>query len=386
MFLKFRHDDNGYYVKRNVWLYIIACFAISRFLMVAVHIAITNTISIQSFIADMQQYDAGWYIGYVDAIAQRKFNVYPPLGYANWNFFPLYPLCVYIAHSISGVSVPLMAMSLNSLFFLISEYYTYKYIMLTRHNMKIAKVFIFVMSFGPYSFYCSSSYSEGLFLMLLSLCFYYMKKKDYIKMGIAGGFLSATRSVGIMFVFVILIECITEMLQTKGENWRTVLGKRLSNANLIFGTTLIPAGFFAYSAFLAVKLGDGLAFVHSQEVPWERSVHVGLIHNMIDALINNFPPTYFGVICLVGIILIIYLVLDKHYEEAIFPIIVCVVSMDTFLTAAPRYLFGSLMVILSLSERVCRWTKPSRIMFLGFILIFELVLVREWFLGNWMLM
>lgn len=176
-------------------------------------------------------------------------------GYTvNGGFFPLFPLLIYI------VTLPFnilpfnliqysIAIFLVSLFFLASLIVFYKLIRLDfKHDIAVSSI-IFLLIF-PTSFFYASIYSEGLFLLLSLMSFYFARKKNWFIASLFAGLLSATRLVGIAMLPALLYEYF------KNEKNKSIF-KLLS-------ICLTPVGLIAYALYNFLKWGNPFHFIQAQ--------------------------------------------------------------------------------------------------------------------------
>lgn len=372
---------------RNIIIFIILSFVVSRVFMYMVYNLTTFDFDLMNCIRNYNTWDAEWYWKYAMGIYHGDLkSIIGMNGQRPWAFFPLYPLLVSISCFASGGNSDICLIfgsALSSVLFMSAEFMGYKYIMLTRKNLRMAYYYIFFMSFGIYSFYFSVLYTESLFLLLLTLCFYFLKTENYIKMGICGALLSATRTTGIMFVFVVLVYLISEQVRKEKKfNIKDFVVSNLGNSKLIFGTFLIPAGLFSYILFLKYYLGDGFAFMHVTTRAWGRE-NVGVLTNLKLDLVDVFPPTYEGVFFILVIILVLYtLINNRRADEAVIPLITVFAAGSSSLLSAPRYFMGSLTVVLAFLDEYCKMSRFMKAVILMAALILERVLLREWINAN----
>ena len=383
-----------------VFAYIFFVFLISRFSMYVMFYKATGNHSLHDFIISMNKWDCGWYKWYITNIADNLniLSAQPaPNGQAWWAFFPLYPSLVAALWKIFGHdnvdNLYYIGQSLNTIFFFIAEYFGFKYILLTRRSTFSAYSYITFMSLGLYSFYFSIIYTEALFLMLLTLCFYFMKTKKYIAMGVAGALLSATRNAGIMFVFVVLIDCLQEYITEDltfdkthkilsiMKNLRVFVMKYIKCPELILGTCLVPLGFFSYMALLSKITGDGLAFLHVQR-SWGKNTN-GLYLNMKQAFYYSFPPSYLSIATLIVIlIIIITCVRQKRYYETIFSVIILLASASSSFDSVPRYAIGCFTLVAAFSDEFSHFKPINKIVIGLMIMLYEIILIRYWFFNS----
>ena len=259
----------------------------------------------------INQWDSGWYF----KIAREGYERLPEitngnLNYVSWAFFPLYPFMIHIVNLIIPVDMSIVSYILSNLYTFITIIFSTLYLIDTKRE-KVIYLFYFTLLFGPYNFYFSSTYTESLFIMLLSMGVYYLNKKNWIVSGIVCGLLSATKTAGVLFFFCILGKMIYEEKGTIFKRVREIL----LNGKKMFTLFLCPSGLFCYMMYLYYHTGDVFGFVHAQrgwgrrnEFPWI-IIREGLNSpHMVIKILTLF--TIFG--CL----LIIYNIYKRKYSEA----------------------------------------------------------------------
>ena len=366
-------------------VFIILCFFVSRLSMLIIYYLKTGSMSIPSAIEWFNYWDAGWYRTYAEGILSSPISLPNDInnGQAGYAFFPLYPvICGLVGKIFPFVSLYKIGSCLSSIFFMVSEFFAYKYLKETRDNRFSPFLYIFIMSFGPYSFYFSIMYTEALFLMLLVMCFYFMQKERYILMGICGALLSATRNVGVFFCFVLLtfwiIKCLNEHRESKFIPYFAKY--TLKNSSLLLGAALIPLGLFAYMVFLKIYTGDILAFVHVQHA-WGKTQD-GIINVLFKELVQSFPPTFWGINMVVSMVLIGYLFYKKRFTEAVFPFIVFVIAGMSSAASIARYMIGSFGVVLAITDYISKRSKAYRWVILSGLAAYELLLIGGWIIHS----
>lgn len=367
-------------IDKNVFYYIVVSVLLSRFIMYIWHGIIMESWNLDLFFARLNKYDAGWYA----KIVNYGYNL-PPLqdGQANWAFFPLFPLIVRLLHRIMPIDIWILGSSVSTIFLAIAMVVLYKYIILTREDEKVGKVIVYFYCFGVFSFYSSSMYSESLYMLLLISCYYFMKREQYVKMGICGCLLSMTRNTGILFVFAILVYWIQKFRsESTDKSIKAFVTKTLYKYNLILGTCLVPLGLFSYMIYLKMTLGDALAFIHVQTAWWRENGN--MLRNFWNALFENFPPSYLGVSALVVLILIgILLFKHKRIDEAIMPLLIFFISGSSSLGSVPRYMWGSIFVLLTFTDEIMSVKrKYIRIICYASSFVLELSFLSGWFHEN----
>lgn len=233
----------------------------------AAYMSINPVASPQGFADAMCVWDCYWY----GDVARHGYQAYPevlnfggPGGIANWAFFPLYPLLL----AALGWLLPLNSAMLGAI---LSPLLTFGAVLAGRplfaDNRRGYFLFAALLLCGPFSFYFATAYSESLFLLLTVLAFVALRRRDYGAAGVFGALLSATRTVGVLFVFALAVEILNE-LGTWRRPWRAIR-PLLRRPDMVFAFFAAPLGIFAFTLWLHATTGDSLAFVHIQR-GWDR--------------------------------------------------------------------------------------------------------------------
>ena len=256
---------------------------------------------------------------------------------ANWAFFPLLPLLVFLLNFITGTSQAIAILIISKLFLLISIFLFILYC--KRYNPKLPPILCgAIVAFNPYSIYANAGYNEPIFLALTCAFFILLKDKKYLYAGLIGGPLTATRFVGISSVFSYLISARKSFAISNAS-------QRLS---IFLGLLLIPLGLCLFALFLYFKTGDGLAFVHIQKA-WGHTLMNPLAH-----LAGTFQGTrfqqYLGLITLLGLFGSFWMILKGRPELFVYLFICIMLPLSTGLTSMPRYIFWQAPFLLFMAE------------------------------------
>jgi len=196
-------------------------------------------------------WDTGYYLDIAKHGYSTALGTHPPiLNQANYGFFPLYPLLIRGVDFVVG-NLFVSALVVSNLAFLFASFAFYRLVRLKFDERTAADSVLFLYLF-PTAFIFSGAFSESLFLLLLVLTFYYAEREIWWAVGIAGFFLSLTRSVGIVAIVPLLI---------------LFFRKRSSLLNL-FWLGFIPAGILAYFWYCYHLTGDFFAYSHIQAAGW----------------------------------------------------------------------------------------------------------------------
>jgi hypothetical protein len=211
------------------------------------------------------RWDSGFYLniaegGYVGTSPQVK------------PFFPLYPLFMRLLLPITG-NYFRSGLLVSNISFLIALFYFYA---LTKDEFDegTAGRAVFYIAAAPTAFFFSALYTESLFLLFLTACFYYSRNGKWLLAAIAGALASATRPLGVLVALVIFFEAIWQQgvrfvpkpwtLKAQIEILKDDLKKIPGAWKGILASIISTSGIVAYMVYLYQIVGDPLAFLHSQ--------------------------------------------------------------------------------------------------------------------------
>lgn len=190
-------------------------------------------------------------------------------GYSlDGRYFPLFPSLINLLSRLFGDTAafgPVQFFSglvLSNVASFLAMIFLYKLIILD-YPRKIARWVIVLLLAVPTSFFFAAVYSEGLFLLLLVLSFYFARHKKWLSAGFCGALLAVTRPVGILILPALLVECL---IQKKNISFRKAIS-----------LLIIPIGLLSYILFNQFQWGSAFYFLQNQgELANGRSV-AGLI-------------------------------------------------------------------------------------------------------------
>ncbi len=297
----------GRFIKLNWIAYCVLIFVVSRIIMLY-QFQLANEILVhghKEFFAAMCKWDCQWYLTIINDGYDLAPRTTPKLwkGLANWAFFPLYPYVVKILVAITKISAVKVGIVLNQFIVLLALMTFYKYLKLFVNELN-SRFGVVLLAFSPFSVYFTSLYTEALFLLLSLLSFYYMRTNRLILSALCGGFLSATRPLGVMFSLPFLGH---QLLHTKF----TV--KSVIKIILLFFISI--CGLLIYMYYLQVHVSDYLAFQHIQK-GWGR--HGFDTQNPVNQLIKWANDTHNFLFFSISVAISIYLLFKKHFAEALF--------------------------------------------------------------------
>lgn len=398
----------------QILLQLIVLLLLSRlimFIMVPVYNGIMGTDRSFSFL--MNEWDAKRYQFIVD-------NGYTfPLDYdpqANWAFFPLYVLVCMTVKALTfwKADTYYVGMLVSNICILIAAFTTVKYLRNITGNgafgeklkcMSERKILGgvccadtlltgFLMFFAPYTFYCSSMYTEAMFIMFIALFFYFCERKKFVTAGFMAAFASGTRIVGCTLVFALIVEMYRYYQPGKVSLGRIkdyvtgVLKKPVDMLSIL----LCPLGTFTYMAFLKFFCGDVWAFLHVQ-IAWREDEFFPVLGVMWKACTGQIEPryTYMGWFCVGVFIMYGYMFARKHYSMAMFGVISLLVPLASHVMSTCRFTIGSYVIFVgfydllgnmcgSRLKNIIRWMTVA-----GFI-VAEAVLLFLWYNSDCWLM
>ena len=326
------------------------------------------------------RWDSNWYRSIITDGYAIEPNGNELHNAANWAFFPLVPITLKAVEAITRIDINKVSSVVNTLAFTAALVVAYKYIVLTRKSNKQGFYLIMLAAFGPYTFYYSTIYTESFFVLFLMLSLYFLKKKQYILMGVSGMLLSATRNIGIFFVFAILTEYIIETIIKKDWSFKNIF-RIFADKKLLFGTMIIPFGLFSYMAYLWYKCGDPLAFVRIQ-LGWGMSESVNPVVLVLKAFKNTDTiEFYYSLWAIWGMIMTYKLFKNKRFSEGMLALIFMIIPLSVRMASIPRYLVCVLLYSISFIDCIVDIKRDNKIILSIMLIILETILLLAWFSG-----
>jgi Gpi18-like mannosyltransferase len=270
--MELKAETSNFSQSRKLFLYILKIFIIWRGTLLLMHLIGLSFSQMNEFsfpqapfwhmfpdnhyLDSFFRFDSAWY----NDIIQGGYS-YNPEKQSNVAFFPLYPILVKAIASLTSLSVPIAGLLLSNLCLIFALIFVYKISNIYLNKRGSEKVLILMLVF-PTSFFYSCFYTESLYLLTTSACFYFFLNKKYFWSGFFGFFASLTRVTGVIIFLAFAIELL----------WKYLNKKELPKRESLF-LLLIPCGLIAYMVFLAWKFNEPLAFVKIQDM-WGRNERV----------------------------------------------------------------------------------------------------------------
>lgn len=200
----------------------------------------------------LQRWDAGWY----REIAEQGYQG------QSVSFFPLYPAAVKLGIA-TGLNFPVASSLVSLLATLVSAYFLFKIAEIELGDIKLAQQAVRWLLIFPTAFFLFAPYTEALFLALLLLALYSLKREWYLSASLAAGALALSRVGGVLFVIIVGAE-IMRRWREPNVRWK-IIG--------VLAAPFVSLG--GYMLYLQAKFGDALAFLH-QQASWDRNAGLGL--------------------------------------------------------------------------------------------------------------
>ena len=205
---------------------------------------------------------------YVNVGEQRLFIV----------FFPLYPLLIRLT-TFDYRFINLSALLISNISSLIAMVYLFKLVELD-FGEDVAKSSVLYLSVYPTAYFLCAIYTEGLFLALVTACFYHARRGRWISAGLLGMLASLTRINGLILLPALAVEYLSQ------KEWS------LRRLDATFFCSWLPlAGFLIYLTINYIVTGDFFTFIEVQRTHWHQSIDPlsGLKEALSWAINSPFP-------------------------------------------------------------------------------------------------
>lgn len=315
---------------------------------------------------------AQWDGGHFYSIAQRGY-----IRDFDFAFFPVYPVAARLLDAISPFNLlasGLLISNLATLTFLVA-FFAY---LEKRYSKEVAFSSTVTFLSFPTAFFAVAFYSEGLFLLLVVLVFYFLRgEKRLLAASILTSLAAITRPVGIALIISIFY------------NYLSSISFRLKN---ISSRVLIPLvatfGIVLYTIYLASKTNDPIKFVTSQAI-WQRmpndpvSTIISYFWTVATSRQTPFDQYFDLAVTLVFLTILIAGIKKIPSSLWIFSILVILIPASLgSLTSMPRYVLSSLGVFIILGQ-LLKDRPKFRLLLWGLLLALQATLATRFINGYW---
>lgn len=196
------------------------------------------------------RWDSKWYIRLAkEGYPQHEFSAEKE---TTWGFMPLYPLLIRTGSHIFNSNFFLIGTVISNISSFLAVFFIYK---LASERFGVGRKVILALLLSAGSYFLSIVYTEGLFLLLVSLVFYLSYKKKFILSALFAGLASVTRTQGILLLLIPFLELILK---------RELLERKIIKVivSMLIGITPM----LIFTTYLYITCGEPFAFLESQKV------------------------------------------------------------------------------------------------------------------------
>lgn len=314
-------------------------------------------------------WDRGWYAGIVENGYDLEGHDHDKEDAANWAFFPAHPLIARAVHLVSGMSPEMSLIVVSKITFALS---ILAFICFARaYNEKIHPVLAgCAVALNPYSIYANAGYTEPLFLLGTCVFFLLLKNDKLIPAGLAGGFLTSVRLVGIV--------ALTSYTLRTARAFPTAPPDQ--KQRIILGFLLIPLGLSLFMLLLHHTTGDALAFMHVQRAWGRQEIHTP-IRTIITGFHKGHPYVYWSIASITSFIPVLFFSFRRQFELASFSLFCTAIPLTLGLLSMPRYVFWQASFLLFLAE-VLSFKKLFAVLIPSMLAAIVYMYI-VWFSGSW---
>ncbi len=179
-------------------------------------------------------------------------------------FFPLYPTLVRVLSPLFHHSILAAGFFLSNLAFFGALIALYRLVE-TEFDSETAKRSVLYLAIFPTALFFFVAYSDSLFLLLILLSFYTMRRGSWWLAGLFGALATLTRFEGIFLFVIFLYEFVRQQGPQLREGWSEKQGlERVLPLIGVLASLLIPLALVVYASALSAIFGDPFAFIHAQ--------------------------------------------------------------------------------------------------------------------------
>ncbi len=359
-------------LNKSIYIYVVLIFVLTRVMLILIENISNNILPSGSYFLQSYennwvnyflQWDGAWYLSISE---QGYYNVY------STHFLPVYPIIVkFLRYIFAPIPTPILGIITSNISFIIALIILYKIIIVEKNGI-VAKYTIFSLLIFPTSYVFSSFYTESIFLLLIVLSYYSIKKNNLFMSLLFAGFATATRINGLVAYIFIIIE---NYIRNKKKVFRII-----SFSRFIIYICLSLSIPLLYLWFLKTKFN---IYIYDYFTFWREEWNIYFLNPLTSVYLNIFHPNlrHLGFnqkIDLVFVITIAALTLHSYKTQRKSLFIYTLVSFIIFIsvnsyTGFPRYcltLFPLHMHIGELCARSKLFLQVYTIVSIGFGVLF----------------
>ncbi len=236
---------------------------LAGFVIYCLFIGDGSTVTLKEMIDKWVQWDARHYLN-----VAKGYTAYMEDGYyTTLVFFPLFPWLVRIMNLIIP-NENVSAILVSSLCYSGGAVYMYKLACMD-YSKSAAQRSVILFSIFPFAFYYGGIMSEGVFFLTTAMTFYYIRKHNWLMVGIAGFLCALSRSAGVFMIFPATIEFAEEYRIFSGERKFGEVVKLI--ASKWIWLLLMPIGTCIYLLINYVVSGNAFEFITLEGKFWSQS-------------------------------------------------------------------------------------------------------------------
>ena len=341
------------------------------------------------------RWDCEWYMHTIQDGYDPAPRLYPHHDFANWAFFPLFPLLGRGLMAVTGLDAFWGGTAVAVLCFAGFAVLSCRYRALTRGPEARNLPWLVLLAVYPFSLYFFMVYTESTYLLATVLLLLAARTRNATGAGLAAGLLGATRPTGVLAVPYLAVE----------RAWHARLafqpGLALADrmrvlADAAFPLALAPLGLACYMAYLYWLTGDALAFSHVQ-LSWGRTSSNPLktfwwamAKNDWHYLLRPDTPateSYSAAFAIPAGVACLWLLARRRVLEAWLLGAVVALALTTSVVSVPRYVTGNPVFLLAVGD-AADLIRPRALrigLALGCVAL-QAFLLHTWFLQSTLLM
>lgn len=344
--------------------------------------------------ASLCQWDCTWYVHTIQNGYDPEPRLSPAHDYANWAFFPLYPLLARLLGILTGLGPFWSGTATSVLCFAGFAVLSARYRALTRPGSR-TKPWAVLLLVYPFSLYFFMVYTESLNLLLTVLLLISVQLRAYTGAAVVTGLLTAARPTGVLAIPYLIVErvwCAYSAFQPG-----ITLSSRLRIlADSLFSLALMPLGIASYMVYLYWLTGDALAFSHVQ-VAWGRSFtnplktfYWGLskfdLHLLLDPSATQ-SSTYAASFAILAGLTCAWLLMRGLALEAWLLGATVLLALTTSVDSLPRYVGANPIFLLAAGDVADRIrSRTARVGLALACVLLQGILLHHWFIRSFLLM